>query len=101
MLARAKDDEARARLMAIVRNDVKRIDRLITDISDASRLDAELSREASEPVDIAHLLETIVEVYRLHGIAARHAASTSTLDLPHGRHRAWGATSGSARSSAI
>ena len=51
--------------MEIVSNDVKRIDRLITDISDASRLDAELSREPNEPVDLAHLLETIVEVYRL------------------------------------
>jgi len=65
MLVRAKDDNIRARLMAIVHNDVKRIDRLITDISDASRLDAELSREANEPVDLGHLLETIVEVYRL------------------------------------
>jgi two-component system sensor histidine kinase ChvG len=65
MLARAKDDDIRARLMAIVKNDVKRIDRLITDISDASRLDAELSREANEPVDLGRLLETIVEVYRL------------------------------------
>ena len=65
MLARARDDEAREDLMAIVRNDVKRIDRLITDISDASRLDAELSREHMEPVDLAHLLETIVEVYRI------------------------------------
>jgi two-component system sensor histidine kinase ChvG len=65
MLARAKDDDARQRLTAIVKNDVRRIDRLITDISDASRLDAELSREANEPVDLAHLLETIVEVYRL------------------------------------
>ena len=64
MFSRASDDASRARLMAIVRADVKRIDRLITDISDASRLDAELSRETSEPVDIAHLLETITEVYR-------------------------------------
>jgi two-component system sensor histidine kinase ChvG len=64
MIARAKDDTARERLMAIIRNDVKRIDRLITDISDASRLDAELSRETSEPIDLTHLLETIVEVYR-------------------------------------
>ena len=65
MLARARDDDARMRLTAIVKNDVRRIDRLITDISDASRLDAELSREANEPVDLALLLETIVEVYRL------------------------------------
>lgn len=66
MLVRAGADEtARERMMAIVRNDIKRIDRLITDISDASRLDAELSREASEPVDLARLLVTIVEIYRL------------------------------------
>src|SRR5205823_8989481 len=44
MLGRAKDDESREKWIAIVRNDVRRIDRLITDISDASRLDAELSR---------------------------------------------------------
>jgi two-component system sensor histidine kinase ChvG len=66
MLVRSKDDDrARERLLGIIRNDLKRIDRLITDISDASRLDAELSREASEPVDIARLLDTIVEIYRL------------------------------------
>ena len=81
MLRRAKDDDARARLMEIVRNDVKRIDRLITDISDASRLDAELSREASEPVDLTHLLETIVEVYRLT-ILPRGITIALTLDLP-------------------
>ncbi len=69
MLARADTDDQRARLMGIVRNDVKRIDRLITDISDASRLDAELSRETSEPVDLAHLLETIIEVYRFTEIS--------------------------------
>ena len=43
----------RARLLEIVRGDVKRIDRLITDISDASRLDAELSRETKEPVALS------------------------------------------------
>ena len=66
--SRAQDDSTRARLMGIVRNDVKRIDRLITDISDISRLDAELSREASEPVEIAHLLETIVDIYNMTGM---------------------------------
>jgi two-component system sensor histidine kinase ChvG len=64
MLRRAKDEVARDHLVDIVRNDVKRIDRLITDISDASRIDAEMSREHSEPVALAHLLNTIVEVYR-------------------------------------
>ena len=69
MLTRAESDASRARMMEIVRNDVKRIDRLITDISDASRLDAELSRETSERVDLARLLETIVEIYRMTGVS--------------------------------
>jgi two-component system, OmpR family, sensor histidine kinase ChvG len=72
MFSRAKDDDSRARLLEIVRGDVKRIDRLITDISDASRLDAELSREAKEPVALSKLLATIIEIYRMtdnrHGI---------------------------------
>jgi len=65
MFSRAKDDDSRARLLGIVRGDVKRIDRLITDISDASRLDAELSREAKEPVALSRLLATIIEIYRM------------------------------------
>ena len=65
MFSRAKDDSSREKLMGIVRNDVKRIDRLISDISDASRLDAELSRETVQPVDLERLLKTIVEIYDL------------------------------------
>lgn len=78
MLTRANTDASRAKMMEIVSNDVKRIDRLISDISDASRLDAELSRETSEPVDLAHLLETIVEIYRMTDAA--HAIDI-TLDI--------------------
>ena len=81
MLTRADTDEQRARMMNIVRNDVKRIARLITDISDASRLDAELSRETSERVDLAHLLETIVEVYRFTEIS-RGVDVRLALELP-------------------
>jgi two-component system, OmpR family, sensor histidine kinase ChvG len=83
MLSRAKDEAARLRLMEIVRNDVKRIDRLITDISDASRLDAELSREASEPVDIERLLETITEVYTQTSLP-RGVRLELEIDLPAG-----------------
>lgn len=60
----AKTDEQRARLLGVIKHDVKRLDRLITDISDASRLDAELAREETEPVDIAKLLETVVSIAR-------------------------------------
>ncbi|HEX3412365.1 MAG TPA: stimulus-sensing domain-containing protein [Stellaceae bacterium] len=58
------DDAAnQRRLMAIILNDVQRLDRLITDISDASRLDAELGRLELEPVDIAAMLGTLAEVH--------------------------------------
>jgi two-component system sensor histidine kinase ChvG len=67
--------------MAIVRADVRRIDRLITDISDASRLDAELSRESGEPVDVGDLLKTIVEIYQLTEISKGVKIALS-LDLP-------------------
>ena len=83
MLERAKDDEAKARLMDILRNDIKRIDRLITDISQASRIDAELSREPVELVDVAHLLQTIVEVYRFTSLP-RGVSVALRLDLPAG-----------------
>jgi two-component system, OmpR family, sensor histidine kinase ChvG len=54
-----KKDEQRDRLIEIVKQDVKRMDRLITDISDASRLDAELARTESRPTDLAKLLSNI------------------------------------------
>ena len=58
----AKTDESRGRLLNIIQHDVRRLDRLITDISDASRLDAELQRQEAAPVDFAKLLTTLVTV---------------------------------------
>ncbi len=58
----AKTDESRSRLLAIIQHDVSRLDRLISDISDASRLDAELQRQESTPVDFVKLLGTLVAV---------------------------------------
>ena len=58
----AKSDESRSRLLTIIQHDVKRLDRLISDISDASRLDAELQRQEAAPVDFAKLLSTLVAV---------------------------------------
>jgi two-component system sensor histidine kinase ChvG len=59
-----KNDEQRSRLLAVIKHDVRRLDRLITDISDASRLDAELAREEADPVDMAKLLQTVVSIAR-------------------------------------
>jgi two-component system, OmpR family, sensor histidine kinase ChvG len=59
-LSFVKTDEQRGRLIDIVKHDVRRLDRLITDISDASRLDAELARAEQRPVDVGKLLQAIV-----------------------------------------
>jgi two-component system sensor histidine kinase ChvG len=58
-----KTDDSRERLMEIIKHDVKRLDRLISDISDASRLDAELAREDATAVDLAELLRTTVSLF--------------------------------------
>ncbi len=60
----AQDPEKRERLIQVIRDDVGRIDRLISDISDASRLDAELSRAESGAVNLVHLVNTVADVYR-------------------------------------
>ncbi|MGB5093256.1 MAG: sensor histidine kinase [Parvibaculum sp.] len=64
----AKDDKSKDRLMEIIQDDVKRIDRLISDISNASRLDAELSREEMDTVNIATLLETVCDLFNETGV---------------------------------
>jgi two-component system, OmpR family, sensor histidine kinase ChvG len=71
-LPRVQNDQARKRLLDIIEHDVKRLDRLISDISDASRLDAELARADMEPVDCVKLLDAVIslarEVKRTHKI---------------------------------
>ena len=78
-VGRIDDPEKRKRLMAVIEQDVDRLDRLITDIANASRLDAELARLAPGPVDLRKLLETLDEVYRTTAAAG---APEIHLDLP-------------------
>ena len=61
-VARVQDPEQQKRLMSIIQDDVTRLDRLISDISDASRLDAELSRAETETVDISKLLDALAQM---------------------------------------
>jgi two-component system sensor histidine kinase ChvG len=63
-LPRARRAEDRKRLNAIIQHDVRRLDRLISDISNASRLDAELARQHSERVDVEQLAEAMVSIQR-------------------------------------
>ncbi|WP_180955854.1 ATP-binding protein [Monaibacterium marinum] len=57
----AKTDEQRKRLLDVIANDVQRLDRLVTDISNASRLDSELVREEMEAFDLNLLIGSLVE----------------------------------------
>ena len=62
-LRRVEDPTSRNRLLAIIADDAVRMDRLIGDISDSSRVDAELSRTISTPVDIAPILGALTELH--------------------------------------
>ncbi|MGE0775093.1 MAG: stimulus-sensing domain-containing protein, partial [Sphingomonadaceae bacterium] len=66
-LALVKDSELQQKLIDVIRDDVVRLDRLITDISDASRLDAELSRAKFEPIDIGLMLQNLIKVREERG----------------------------------
>jgi two-component system, OmpR family, sensor histidine kinase ChvG len=79
--ARIEDPVKQRRLLAIILEDVQRLDRLISDISDASRLDAELSRHEHAPVALDRMLATLVE---LHEAAANAGAVHLRLVVPPG-----------------
>jgi two-component system sensor histidine kinase ChvG len=74
-LPRVKSEPSRLRLMEIMQHDVRRLDRLISDISDASRLDAEMARDDSAPVDVAQLARAVVAMLadspRSRGVALK------------------------------
>ena len=78
-VGRIEDPVKRRRLMAIIQDDVERLDRLISDISDASRLDAELSRQEVSPTDIAAMLQALVE---MHETTRAEGAPRLVLDMP-------------------
>jgi two-component system sensor histidine kinase ChvG len=58
-----KDPVQQQKLMAIIQDDVKRLDRLISDISSASRLDAELARAQMAPLDLSRILSALAQVH--------------------------------------
>ena len=78
-----KDAKARDRLSAILKQDVRRMDRLVTDISNASRLDAELSRDNPHPLDVARLLADIASLYETPD--RQGAAPVTLIDQTGGR----------------
>ena len=82
--SRVEDPAKQRRLMAVILDDVQRLDRLISDISDASRLDAELGRARLGRVDLSGLLAILVEVEQTAADAPGDGAPRLILDLPPG-----------------
>lgn len=67
-LMAVRDPALQEQLLAVVRDDVLRLDRLISDISEASRLDAQLSRAKFDPVDLGAMLAAMVEDRTSRGV---------------------------------
>jgi two-component system sensor histidine kinase ChvG len=86
-MGRTTDPEITAQLRSILAEDVRRLDRAITDISELSRLDGELSRTSFETVEVATMVSSIVE-----GRARRRAedAPQIVFDAPRGKFRVSG-----------
>jgi len=61
----ARKPELQQKLLAIIEHDVRRLDRLISDISEASRLDAELARAEMDVVDVERVVDAVVTVANL------------------------------------
>jgi two-component system sensor histidine kinase ChvG len=60
-LPAVRNEDQQKRLLDVIQHDVQRLDRLISDISDASRLDAELVREDMQPLDLTKLCKSILD----------------------------------------
>jgi len=65
--AKVRSPTQQKQLLAIVEDDVRRLDRLITDIADASRLDAELNRAQARTVDLTAVLSTLANIHNTTG----------------------------------
>jgi len=78
-VARVEDPLQQKKLMSIILDDVQRLNRLISDISDASRIDAEMSRTEAGPVDLRDMLQAMADI---HLATANAAAPKLILDLP-------------------
>ena len=71
-LEKVGDPELRGQLQAIAAHDVRRIDRLVTEIADASRIDAELSRTTFEPINLVALVEALARARDERGENSGH-----------------------------
>ena len=81
-LPKVEDPDLRAQLVDVAAHDVRRIDRLVTEISEASRIDAELSRATFEPVDLCDLFANVVSRKQDRGEASGCEIEVRCPDRP-------------------
>ncbi|WP_338022108.1 sensor histidine kinase [Allorhizobium sonneratiae] len=81
----ARNDTSKQRLLDIIQHDVRRLDRLISDISDASRLDAELARADARPLDLEAVLANLVDVSRQIGGSKKRVEIDYVVDHKPGQ----------------
>lgn len=94
-LPHAKKAQDRERLLAVLKSDVSRLDRLITDISASSRLDADLARARAEPIDLNLFLGDIVGAYEK--VAANEPVQVELVKAPHAPDLVYGSEDALAR----
>ena len=75
---RITDEEKREKLLALVGEDVKRLDRLLSKITDASKIDTELARAELQPVDLGAMLTTLAD---MHSAATAMSGESATIGL--------------------
>ncbi len=82
-LTYARNDEERDQLVTQIRGELKRLNKLISDVSNASRLDAELALQQREPVDVAQVLENVADTFldRLDGSGSEIVLDIAAEDL--------------------
>lgn len=80
-VARVEDPQQQKKLMGIILEDVQRLDRLISDISDASRIDAEMSRAEAAPVKLRDMVLAMADI---HTATGKESAPQFVTNLPDG-----------------
>ena len=81
-LPRVEDPVLRRELTEIATHDVRRIDRLVSEISDASRIDSEMSRATLEKIDIAELVRAIIGSRQQRAASLTHRIDLQTHGFP-------------------
>jgi two-component system, OmpR family, sensor histidine kinase ChvG len=82
-LAYAKSPSQQQELVRQIQEELKRLNKLITDVASASRLDAELALQETAPVDVRHVLQAVVEGFRYRAESEAHRIALEIAEVPH------------------